>query len=89
MANSNAAKLADNIPECVKSCFDNGVAATGCDDSDFDCWCYDKNHQTIVDTMYQCLDNQKAKLSKSCSKDDMFGGHCSRNEESASTNHTK
>jgi hypothetical protein len=72
MAHSNAAELAKAVPECVSGCFNIGVAATGCGEDDFDCWCYDKNHETIVDTMSECLDNRERKLKESCSKDEMF-----------------
>ncbi|EEU40723.1 uncharacterized protein NECHADRAFT_90788 [Fusarium vanettenii 77-13-4] len=72
MAHSNAAELAKAVPECVSGCFNIGVAATGCGEDDFDCWCYDKNHETIVDTMSECLGNRERKLKESCSKDEMF-----------------
>ncbi|KAI8723267.1 CFEM domain-containing protein [Fusarium sp. LHS14.1] len=72
MAHSNAAEFAKAVPECVSGCFNIGVAATGCGEDDFDCWCYDKNHETIVDTMSECLDNRERKLKESCSKDEMF-----------------
>lgn len=73
MAHPNAAKLAANIPDCIKGCFDTGVAATGCDDGDYDCWCYDDPHQTIVDTQEVCLINKKNKLGIECSDEDKFG----------------
>ncbi|KAF7542255.1 hypothetical protein G7Z17_g11741 [Cylindrodendrum hubeiense] len=72
MANANAKELIASIPECVSGCFENGVAATGCDTDDYDCYCYANNHQTIVDTMYTCLDNKERKLDVSCTDDEMF-----------------
>ncbi|KPM45354.1 hypothetical protein AK830_g1204 [Neonectria ditissima] len=72
MANANAKNLIDSIPECVSGCFENGVAATGCDEDDYDCYCYAKNHQTIVDTMSVCLDNKERKLDETCTDDEMF-----------------
>ncbi|KAF4976991.1 hypothetical protein FZEAL_6411 [Fusarium zealandicum] len=72
MAHSNADNLVKKIPKCVSHCFKFGVAATGCSDDDFDCWCYEKNHQIVVDTMAECLDNQERRLEKSCSDDEMF-----------------
>ncbi|KAF4472840.1 hypothetical protein FALBO_272 [Fusarium albosuccineum] len=72
MAHPNAAELAKAIPSCVSGCFNIGVAATGCDDNDYDCWCYEKNHETVVDTMTECLDNRERKLDKSCTDDEMF-----------------
>ncbi|RSL68176.1 hypothetical protein CEP53_002692 [Fusarium sp. AF-6] len=72
MAHSNAAELAKAVPECVGGCFNIGVAATGCGEDDFDCWCYDKNHETVVDTMTECLGNRERKLNESCSEDEMF-----------------
>ncbi|KAH7150416.1 hypothetical protein B0J13DRAFT_288464 [Dactylonectria estremocensis] len=72
MANANAAELIASIPECVSGCFQNGVAATGCDVDDYDCYCYANNHQTIVDTMSICLDNRERKLDVECTDDDMF-----------------
>ncbi|KAJ4270189.1 hypothetical protein NW762_001865 [Fusarium torreyae] len=73
MANPNAATLSKAIPDCMSSCFNLSIAATGCDDGDYDCWCYAKNHQIVVDTMEQCLANQERKLDKTCSKQDQFG----------------
>ncbi|KAJ3522389.1 hypothetical protein NM208_g12877 [Fusarium decemcellulare] len=72
MAHPNAAELAKAIPSCVSGCFNIGVAATGCDDNDYNCWCYEKNHETVVDTMTECLDNRERKLDKSCTDDEMF-----------------
>ncbi|RSM11612.1 hypothetical protein CDV31_006715 [Fusarium ambrosium] len=72
MAHSNAAELAKAVPECVSGCFNIGVAATGCGEDDFDCWCYDKNHETVVDTMSECLGNRERKLNESCSEDEIF-----------------
>ncbi|RGP74243.1 hypothetical protein FLONG3_6155 [Fusarium longipes] len=73
MANKNAKHLYQSIPECVAGCFDISVAATGCDDTDYDCWCYKPNHQTIVDTLEQCLGNRERRTSKTCTEDEMFG----------------
>lgn len=72
MANANAKELIASIPECVSGCFQNGVAATGCDTDDYDCYCYANNHQTIVDTMSVCLDNRERKLDVKCTDDEMF-----------------
>ncbi|KAK7429938.1 hypothetical protein QQZ08_003560 [Neonectria magnoliae] len=72
MANANAKQLIASIPECVSGCFENGVAATGCDEDDYDCYCYANNHQTIVDTMEVCLKNKERKLDETCTDDDMF-----------------
>ncbi|KAM5360746.1 hypothetical protein ACJZ2D_013555 [Fusarium nematophilum] len=72
MAHPNSDDLVKKIPQCVSGCFNIGVAATGCSDDDFDCWCYEKNHQTVVDTMNECLDNRERRLDRSCSGDDMF-----------------
>ncbi|KAF4969598.1 hypothetical protein FSARC_3177 [Fusarium sarcochroum] len=72
MANAGAKSLAEAIPECMSSCWDISIASTGCDDGDYDCWCYAKNHQTVVDTMEQCLGNQERKLKQTCSKADQF-----------------
>jgi hypothetical protein len=72
MANKNAKHLAEVIPQCVAGCFDIGVAATGCDDNDYDCWCYKANHQTVVDTVEVCLINQKRRTQKECTDDEMF-----------------
>ncbi|KAJ4012766.1 hypothetical protein NW752_006034 [Fusarium irregulare] len=72
MANKNAKHLAEVIPQCVAGCFDIGVAATGCDDDDYDCWCYKANHQTVVDTVEVCLINQKRRTQKECTDDEMF-----------------
>lgn len=72
MANANAKELIASIPECVSGCFQNGVAATGCETDDYDCYCYADNHQTIVDTMSVCLDNRERKLDVKCTDDEMF-----------------
>ncbi|KAK7403086.1 hypothetical protein QQX98_011151 [Neonectria punicea] len=72
MANANAKQLIASIPECVSGCFENGVAATGCDEDDYDCYCYANNHQTIVDTMEVCLKNKERRLDETCTDDDMF-----------------
>lgn len=72
MANKNAKELIDGIPSCVSGCFENGVDATGCNETDYDCYCYDDNHQTIVDTMEVCLINRARSLGKNCTKDEMF-----------------
>lgn len=71
MAHRNAASLVKQIPECVAPCFNLAVGATGCEDEDYDCWCYAKNHQTIVDTQEECLINRQRKLSKFCTDDEM------------------
>ncbi|KAF5023702.1 hypothetical protein F66182_4268 [Fusarium sp. NRRL 66182] len=76
MAHANAEKLIEAIPECMRGCFDIGVAATGCDDTDYDCWCYEdvkNNHQILVSTMYECLDNRERRTKKKCTKDEYFG----------------
>ncbi|RGP69762.1 hypothetical protein FSPOR_4403 [Fusarium sporotrichioides] len=72
MANKNAKHLYEAIPECVAGCFDISVAATGCGDTDYDCWCYKPNHQTVVDTLEQCLGNRERRTQKKCTEDDMF-----------------
>ncbi|KAM0298527.1 hypothetical protein ACHAPM_008597 [Fusarium culmorum] len=72
MANKNAKHLYEAIPECVSGCFDISIAATGCGDSDYDCWCYKPNHQTVVDTLEQCLQNRERRTKKKCTEDDMF-----------------
>ncbi|KAL6923616.1 hypothetical protein ACHAPO_007853 [Fusarium lateritium] len=72
MANKNAKHLYETIPECVAGCFDISVAATGCGDTDYDCWCYKPNHQTVVDTLEQCLGNRERRTNKKCTEDDMF-----------------
>ncbi|KAG7415858.1 hypothetical protein Forpe1208_v006462 [Fusarium oxysporum f. sp. rapae] len=72
MANKNAKSLYEAIPECISGCFDISVAATGCAKDDYDCWCYKPNHQTIVDTLEQCLSNKERKTKKKCTEDDEF-----------------
>ncbi|KAF4995811.1 hypothetical protein FGRMN_4873 [Fusarium graminum] len=72
MANKNAKALYGAIPKCYTSCFDISVANTGCPTDDYDCWCYKHNHQTIVDTLEECLINQKNRTGKQCTKDDQF-----------------
>ncbi|KAF5677062.1 hypothetical protein FDENT_9310 [Fusarium denticulatum] len=72
MANKNAKSLYEAIPECISGCFDISVANTGCATDDYDCWCYKPNHQTIVDTLEQCLSNKERKTKKKCTEDDEF-----------------
>ncbi|KAM0350104.1 hypothetical protein ACHAPU_003267 [Fusarium lateritium] len=72
MANKNAKSLYEAIPKCYTSCFDLSIANTGCPDGDYDCWCYKHNHQTVVDTLEECLINQKLQTGKKCTKDDQF-----------------
>ncbi|KAF4423798.1 hypothetical protein FACUT_10409 [Fusarium acutatum] len=72
MANKNAKSLYEAIPECISGCFDISVANTGCAKDDYDCWCYKPNHQTIVDTLDQCLSNKERKTKKKCTEDDEF-----------------
>ncbi|KAG4252553.1 hypothetical protein FPRO06_03854 [Fusarium proliferatum] len=72
MANKNAKSLYEAIPECISGCFDISVANTGCANNDYDCWCYKPNHQTIVDTLEQCLSNKERKTKKKCTEDDEF-----------------
>ncbi|KAF5647277.1 hypothetical protein F52700_1579 [Fusarium sp. NRRL 52700] len=72
MANKNAKSLHEAIPECISGCFDISVANTGCAKDDYDCWCYKPNHQTIVDTLEQCLSNKERKTKKKCTEDDEF-----------------
>lgn len=72
MVAANAGQLLDGIPACVKGCFQNGVDATGCDKTDYDCYCYAKNHEIIVDTVEVCLINQERRLEKNCTEMDMF-----------------
>ncbi|KAF9773164.1 hypothetical protein IL306_009070 [Fusarium sp. DS 682] len=72
MANKNAKSLYEAIPECISGCFDIGVADTGCAKDDYDCWCYKPNHQTIVDTVEQCLGNKERRTKKKCTEDDSF-----------------
>ncbi|KAL5608080.1 hypothetical protein FOBRF1_008577 [Fusarium oxysporum] len=72
MANKNAKSLYEAIPECISGCFDISVATTGCAKDDYDCWCYKPNHQTIVDTLGQCLSNKERKTKKKCTEDDEF-----------------
>ncbi|KAI5463713.1 hypothetical protein BGZ63DRAFT_382103 [Mariannaea sp. PMI_226] len=72
MATKNAKDLINGIPSCVSGCFHNGVDAAGCNESDYDCYCYKASHQTIVDTMEVCLINRARSLGKNCTDDDMF-----------------
>ncbi|KAF5970942.1 hypothetical protein FBULB1_9506 [Fusarium bulbicola] len=72
MANKNAKSLYEAIPECISGCFDISVANTGCAKDDYDCWCYKPNHQTIVDTLEQCLSNKERKTKEKCTEDDEF-----------------
>ncbi|KAF4451794.1 hypothetical protein F53441_5269 [Fusarium austroafricanum] len=72
MANKNAKSLAGAIPECISGCFEIGVATTGCAKDDYDCWCYKHNHQTIVDTVEQCLGNKERRTKEKCTKDENF-----------------
>ncbi|KAG5753252.1 hypothetical protein H9Q69_004826 [Fusarium xylarioides] len=72
MANKNAKSLYEAIPECISGCFDISVANTGCANDDYDCWCYKPNHQTIVDTLEQCLSNKERKTKKKCTEDEEF-----------------
>ncbi|KAM5350445.1 hypothetical protein ACJ41O_006950 [Fusarium nematophilum] len=72
MAKANAKQLLDRIPSCVKGCFQNGVDATGCNEADYDCYCYKRNHQIVVGAMEICLTNQERRLEKNCTEEEMF-----------------